>query len=232
MTATNLERFAIYFTFAPEHPLYQKASQWLGHCIYHQVMDTSATLSAASERFRTVERAALYGFHATLKPPFRLLSGTTRAELENRLRDFVSSVQPFTCSPLKVDLIGNFIALVPDQPCHQLNLLADQCVRKFEPFRAPLNAAEIQKRLGVPLTPQQQGMLEQWGYPYVMDEFRFHMTLTDKLPDNIIESAVRQLKLEFSPLLNKQFRIDCISLCHQEKPGDPFYFLQSYTLGE
>lgn len=231
MSAMDTQRFAIYFTFAPDHPLYQKASKWLGHCVYNQPTEATVTFSEEIEPFRSVQLAAQYGFHATLKPPFRLQSGTTQTELEKCVQDFSSSIQSFSCAPLKVDSIGNFLALVPGKPCDDLNELARQCVQQFDPFRAPLNAAELEKRLRSPLTPRQQGLLEQWGYPYVLDEFRFHMTLTDRLPDNRIVDALRQLTLEFAPLLAERLQLDRICLCHQEKPGDPFYLLHSYSLG-
>ena len=31
------------------------------------------------------------------------------------------------------------------------------------------------------LTDRQEALLTQWGYPYVMEEFRFHITLTGAL---------------------------------------------------
>lgn len=231
MSAIDTQRFAIYFTFAPDHPLYRKASQWLGHCVYKQATETPVVFSEASETFRSVQQAAQYGFHATLKPPFRLQAGTTQSELENCLQDFTSSIKPFTCAVLKVNAIGNFIALVPDSNCDELNHLARQCVKHFESFRAPLNDSEMQKRLRSPLTPRQQNLLKQWGYPYVLEEFRFHMTLTDRLPEDTIEDARRQLALEFSPFLTSRLQIDRICLCHQTKPENPFYLLQSYQLG-
>lgn len=231
MSAMDTQRFAIYFVFAPDHPLYLKATQWLGHCIYNQTTGFPVAFSQASEPYRSVQQAAHYGFHATLKPPFRLQAGTTQAELENRLQDFTSSIQAFTCAPLKVDSIGNFLALVPGKICDDLNELASQCVQHFDSFRAPLNEAELEKRLRSPLTPRQQELLRQWGYPYVLDEFRFHMTLTDRLADNLINEARQQLALEFAPDLTSHLQVDRICLCQQPRPEEPFYLLQSYALG-
>lgn len=229
MCNTDSQRFAIYFTFAADHPLYRKATQWLGHCIYNQTTPTGAIFSPAAEKFRNVQQAAQYGFHATLKPPFRLQAGTTQSELETCVQDFTSGLQAFTCSPLKVDSIGNFVALVADENCDDLNHLAAQCVQHFEPFRASLNESELQKRLRSPLTLHQQALLRQWGYPFVLDEFRFHMTLTDRLPGNMINQARQQLVLEFAPFLSSRLSVDRIGLCHQAKPEDPFYLLESYV---
>lgn len=232
MSGTNSERFAIYFTFAATHPLYQRATQWIGHCLYNQLTQEPGAFSQGSEKFRSVQQAAMYGFHATLKPPFRLQDGTTGAGLEKHLQDFSSVIQPFTCSPLEVNSIGNFIALVPGETCDELNYLASQCVQEFERFRAPLNETEMQKRLRLPLTARQLALLRQWGYPYVLDEFRFHMTLTDGLPVNMIEAAQRQLAFEVSSLIGSCLQIDRICLCHQTDPAGRFYLRRTFLLGE
>lgn len=230
MTDSNLERFALYFTFATKNPLYQKATQWLGHCVYNQDIDSSQSLISVSDKFRMVRKAAHYGFHATLKPPFRLRSGTTQADLEAHLQSFTSEMKAITCPPLKIHSIANFIALIPSDSCAELNHLAKQCVIEFEQFRAPLNEIEMQKRLSSPLTVRQQQLLDEYGYPYVLDEFRFHMTLSDRMQDGLIDDALQQLSFEFSPLLNSQLNVDCVCLCHQSNPDDPFTLIKSYPL--
>ena len=59
--------------------------------------------------------------------------------------------------------------------------LAQACVETFEPFRAPLAEEELARRRAVPLSARQEANLERWGYPYVAEDFRFHMTLTARL---------------------------------------------------
>ncbi|MBL7004053.1 MAG: DUF1045 domain-containing protein [Gammaproteobacteria bacterium] len=232
MIDTDSQRFALYFTCAAEDSLYQKATEWLGHCIYNQNNDLSPSFSLESNQYRMVQKAAHYGFHATLKPPFRLRSGTTQAELEEHLQDFTLTIPPFKCSALKINAIHNFIALTPSQTCNELNHLAAQCVLEFEYFRAPLNEAERQKRLSSSLTSRQLQLLNQYGYPYVLDEFRFHMTLSDRLPSNMINDAMLQLMVEFSPFLSSNLEVDHIYLCQQTKPSEPFYIVRSYPLAK
>ena len=235
MAPINSERFAIYFTFARDTALYQKATLWLGHCVYNEALcrkESGDGFSPQLERFRSVQQAAHYGFHATLKPPFRLQARTTRTELVDRLVDFASSIQPFNCAPLKVASIDNFIALTLSEDCDELNQLARQCVQSFESFRAPLNETEMQKRLKPPLTLRQQQLLNQWGYPYLFDEFRFHITLTDRLSDDLVEDALHRLDLEFSPLLSSSLYIDRICLFHQKDSATPFQLVQTCLLGD
>src|SRR5690606_24575986 len=79
---TNM-RYAIYFTPERDHPLTRKAAQWLGRDAFGGETlppSSAAPLSAAEVAFQTAA-ARRYGFHATLKAPFRLAEGTSESEL-------------------------------------------------------------------------------------------------------------------------------------------------------
>ena len=78
-----------------------------------------------------------------------------------------------------MELIGGFVAIVPATPSPGLDELAADCVTGFERFRLPMTAQERSRRLAAGLSQHQTANLERWGYPYVFEEFRFHMTLTD-----------------------------------------------------
>ena len=81
-----------------------------------------------------------------------------------------------------VDSISGFIAVIPAEPSAELELLAAEATKAFDPFRAPLSPEDRARRNPDKLTPRQRDYLDRWGYPYVMEEFRFHMTLTGRLP--------------------------------------------------
>ena len=99
---------------------------------------------------------------------------------------------------MEVSALGSFIALMPAAPCPGLHDLTDACVRHFDRFRAPTNGDERARRVAAPLTERQIGNLDRWGYPYVFDDFRFHMTLTGSLPDNERAQALQWLTAEFA----------------------------------
>ena len=80
-------------------------------------------------------------------------------------------------------ILGSFVALVPAEPAPALRALADAAVRRFEAFRAPLDPADRDRRLAGGLTERQRDHLLRWGYPYVFEEFFFHMTLSGPLCD-------------------------------------------------
>lgn len=138
-----------------------------------------------------------YGFHATLKAPFELADGRTEAELAVALAFHASRLAPVTIPGLEVSIIGNFIALRPTVAPPELSALAMEIVASFDSFRAPLSASDRERRLKSPLTPSQIRNLDRWGYPYVGDDFRFHMTLTGPLHIDERDSVRRALDNDF-----------------------------------
>jgi hypothetical protein len=45
---------------------------------------------------------------------------------------------------------------------------------------------------------RQRNYLDRWGYPYVMEEFRFHMTLTGRLDSTCRWGVVDMLRARFA----------------------------------
>ena len=190
-------RYAIYFVPAAETALYRFGAAVLGYDAY--TGRDVPHLPAASEDWPgNVREPRVYGFHATLKPPFRLAGDTDIAELEASLDAFAASQPAIDAGPLEVRAIGSFIALAPATPCPALVQLAADCVQQFDRFRAPMNETERARRLAAPLTARQVSNLDRWGYPYVFDDFRFHMTLTSSLADDACAHALPWLTAEFA----------------------------------
>lgn len=236
MIATNTDRYAIYFTFSPQDSLYRKATHWLGHCVYNSettnknISDSTQIPDHLLPLRQSVTQAAKYGFHATLKPPFRLNISTSLKQMKSRLNSFSSTTSAFYCSPLEVRVIGNFIALVPLYVCQKLDYLARKCVQVFEPYRAALNEVDMRKRFQAGLSSNQIKLLSLWGYPYVLDEFRFHMTLTDNLSNEALPFARQMLGQYFSSELESPLYINQICLFHQQNSESPFYLIECYPL--
>jgi len=176
------ERYAIYFVPPADSALYRFGSSVLGYDC-RGGRDCGFPAGAASGWPRCVREPRVYGFHATLKPPFRLRPGTSPAELQAALKSFAVSRRPIDAGLLRLTALGNFIALVPAAPCAAIDALAADCVRVFDAFRKPMEPGERDRRAVPSLTGRQLSHLDAWGYPYVFDEFRFHMTLTGPLAD-------------------------------------------------
>jgi putative phosphonate metabolism protein len=176
-------RYAVYWSPRPDTRLAAFGRAWLGRDAETGVTTAPPAVGDIVEAsWRTVVAdAALYGFHATLKPPFRLAPGCEISGLEHAVNDLAASeVDPLRVQLVLADLDG-FLALVPATQEPELEALAARCVASFDSFRAPPDAAELARRRAVGLSRRAEELLVRWGYPHVMDLFRFHMTLTRRL---------------------------------------------------
>jgi putative phosphonate metabolism protein len=228
------ERFALYYAPPPTDPLWRRAAQWLGRDPADAWANVAAEIPgiAAARRLETSASARRYGFHATMKAPMTLAVGAARAELEAELRRFGLAQAPVTIGQLKVAWIEGFVALIPEHQSPALTAFAGEVVAHFDRFRAPLTGAERDKRIGGQLSPRQIELLDAYGYPYVMEEFRFHMTLTDRLVDTDRNEIMAAAQSWFAPLLEMDYVLDRLALFHEPAPGAPFMRLSDFPLTE
>jgi hypothetical protein len=129
-----------------------------------------------------------------------------------------------------VNSISGFIAVVPAEPSDELELLAADCTREFDSFRAPLTPEDRARRNPSALTPRQCDHLDRWGYPYVMEDFRFHMTLTGRLDAERREPILTMLRKRFSAIGLKTLAIDRIAVFRQGDTGSRFQIVNHWKL--
>jgi putative phosphonate metabolism protein len=220
------ERFAIYFAPAAGHALTRLGNGWLGRDPLGGPTPPAPAGVDSKALSENTKQARLYGFHATLKAPMRLAAGHFRADLEQALSDFARSEPPVAVGRLRVAVLAGFLALIPEEQSPQLTDFAASCVTLFDRFRAPMTAEERARRLQAGLSPRQQALLEQYGYPYVLEEFLFHMTLCDR--DG--EAMQRAAEAWLAPALAEPLWLDRITLFHQTQAGAPFLRLADYPL--
>jgi 2'-5' RNA ligase len=80
------------------------------------------------------------------------------------------------------------------------------------------------------LTPRQREHLERFGYPFVMEDFRFHMTLTGRLDAERRESVLAMLRDRFSKIGLKTLAVDRIAVFRQDDDGSRFRILDHWKL--
>lgn len=215
----NFQRYAIYFT-PPPGRLAEFGAAWLGWDMATGAVPPPPDIPELAKLRETITQTPRkYGFHATLKPPFRLAEGQTSAALEAAVATLGKSLAPAQVEGLQLARLGRFLALVPDGDTTRLNALAARIVRDLDSFRAPPTEAEIEKRRASGLNPEQDALLMRWGYPYVMSAYRFHMTLTGKMPKAQAEEVQKILKGYVPQLLTQPFIIDAISLVGEDDTG-------------
>ncbi|MAU98861.1 MAG: hypothetical protein CMP81_23755 [Fulvimarina sp.] len=211
-------RAAIYFTPPAGSALAQAAAHWLGR----NPFDGEPTREPDETRDPLLASPARYGFHATIVAPFRL-NGTSHLEdVDARLAEFCASQTPFEISTAVPRALGAFFALVPAEPSAKLQTLEDAAVRAFAPFRAQPTQAEIARRRPERLTERQRDYLAEWGYPYVFDEFRFHMTLSGALPASDAETLRPDLEATFGGFDGQKLAIDQLAIFVEPEPEAPF----------
>jgi putative phosphonate metabolism protein len=171
-----------------------------------------------------------YGFHATLKAPLSLASGKTEAELLAACEAFAGLPRTIPVISPVVNPISGFIAVVPAEPSAELERLAADCTREFDSFRAALSSEDRARRNPAALTPRQREHLDRWGYPYVMQDFRFHMTLTGRLENARRESVLAMLRTRFAAIGLKRLAIDRIAVFRQENAVSRFRVVKHWEL--
>jgi ribose 1,5-bisphosphokinase len=220
-------RYALYFAPSPKSPWWDAGCRWLGRDAARGVECTQPKVAGvAPEVLRQLTaNARRYGFHATLKAPFRLANDVTETELIALAEAFCATQAPVVLQDVRVRALGTFLSLRPTGTSDAIDALAFRCVRHFDALRAPLDADELAKRRRAPLTARQEALLKQWGYPYVDGEFRFHMTLTDSLAhlDGAAAHSLRRAAEEhfLAPSAIEPLRVDALAIFREEKAGAP-----------
>lgn len=211
----DYRRYAIYHS--PDGAVGAFGAAWLG-------WDSRAARAVPHPDMPGLDLAAItatprpYGFHATLKAPFRLAAGATQAALRTALHDLATTHPPVTLPALRLTRLGNFLALTapPSQP---LAALEADTVHSLERFRAPLTAAEIARRQPDRLSPRQRHLLDSLGYPYALEEFRFHLTLTGALDPATATRTEAALVSCLATLPLAPYRLDSLSLAGEDGDG-------------
>lgn len=216
-------RYGIYFT-PPPGDFASAGASWLG-------WDIAAGTERQSPEPELTQRPRKYGFHATMKPPFSLASGQELDDLRAGLAALCADQRPVRIEGLDISRIGSFLAFTARGDCSGLATLAARVVRDLDSFRAPPSAAELERRRQVELTPEQEKNLARWGYPHVMESFRFHMTLTGPLPRHLRERVVARARQHFARVVPEPFIVDSLTLVG-ESDSKFFHEIARYPLSK
>lgn len=209
----SYSRYAIYFKPQASSALAEFEQEWFG-----------------SMPDQIVASPKKYGLHATLKAPFRLNDQRTYEGLVTAIKYLAGDFASVDVGPLVQKNMGGFIALVPKTQCPGLNQLAFDWVRLLDPYRAPADEAELERRRAAGLSEAENEMLQKWGYPYVDKCFRFHITLTGKLNAKERESLQPALDELLIPVLKEPLMIKDICLVGDPGNGERFRLLERFSL--
>ncbi|WP_084655997.1 DUF1045 domain-containing protein [Pandoraea norimbergensis] len=248
-------RFAVYYVPPAGACWWNEGSRWLGRdAITGRQLNAPQVPGLSRALADLTVDARRYGLHGTLKAPMRLAPGVKLDDLYAIARHVAARHTPFDL-PLAIDVVDTdngkrpgFVALRPKTnvagvpgvvsaagaaaaaAAKQIDALAFDCVEAFDALRALPSEAELARRLAQPLTTRQRELLARWGYPYVFDEFRFHVTLTDRVgaaDATAITDWWRPRVQALGPM-----RVDGIALFVQPAPEAPFVIAERFTFGQ
>ncbi|MEP2532152.1 DUF1045 domain-containing protein [Shimia sp.] len=222
-------RYGIYDT-PPAGALADFGANWLGWELtngkprsHPLIADLPAPIADITARPRK------YGLHGTIKPPFFLAPDTDEQGLRAALAELCETLTPVRLDGLVLSQIGRFLALKVEGDQTPLADLASTVVQSLDHFRAPPSEAELARRRKSSLSPRQDALLTQWGYPYVMDEFRFHITLTGPMSQDHCAQTRAALTPHIAPLLPAPFDVDSLTLVGEDASG-MFHEIHRYAL--
>ncbi|SHN61465.1 DUF1045 domain-containing protein, partial [Desulfovibrio litoralis] len=224
------KRYALYFVPQQKTLLSALANGLLGRDIFSNTSVPFHCFKEISQQELEIatEEPRKYGLHATLKAPFYLKDNMTEQGLCLALEEFSKKQSSVYCPKLNLKNIDNFLGLTPAvltkseiNAQEEISCFAFNIVKEFDKFRAELSEADLIRRKKQLLSLKQLEYLERFGYPFVADEYRFHLTLTSRILDtekNKIFFNVFQTYLK--EVLDQALFIDNITLCVQSEETD------------
>ena len=221
-----MKRYAVYY--APREGAFAyRANEWLGREPGNHRDLPQPILPGIGDPREITAEPRRYGFHGTIRAPFRPAKGVSEARVRAAVSDLAARRAPVVCDGLQIEVLHGFVALTPLGCEAALLDLGAAVVEATNSLRAPLTPAEIARRRPDRLSPRQRELLDCWGYPHVMEEFRFHLTLTDRLDQP--EPIRAALEGYFAPVLPRPFVIEDLCLFGEDAAGR-FQLLHRYAL--
>jgi putative phosphonate metabolism protein len=226
-------RYAIYWAPEAGGPLARFGAEWLGWDAEAGVARAQPDLpglpAPAAQITATPRR---YGFHATMKPPFALAPGMGAGDLLGALRALAGGMAAFDAPALAFSAANGFASLRLGAPSPALAALAAAAVRDLDRFRAPPSAQDLARRRAAPLPAGAEANLARWGYPWVMDLFHFHLTLSGPLAAPALSALEAALSPALAPFLAAPLPINALCLFGDPGNGAPFRLLARAPLGQ
>jgi len=225
-------RYAVYVAPDPTSDLHRFGARWLGRdaATGAPVPQPDVPGVPPDELARITASPRRYGFHATLKAPFRLAEGSDADALDDAVAALAAGIRPFEVR-LGLRTLHGFLALMLAEPSPAMQRLADACVERLDRFRAPPSEAERARRLSAGLSPEQARHLDRWGYPYVFEQFRFHMTLSERLDEALAARVRAVLDPEAAAACAAPVLVDALSVFVEPAPGADFLIRSRHPFG-
>lgn len=231
MKMTEYHRYAIYAAPRSGTPLGRLGDAWLGrNCeTGERIPRPNIPGYNPSEIAAFAETPARYGFHGTIVAPFRPTDDIRDVDLIDAVQALAEALSPVSIPGFDVRSLGRFVAIVPEVANDGMATLSRRCVEDMAQFRAPMSDAEWNRRIQAGLTPNQERLLSLWGYPYVMEEYRFHLTLTGSL-DAVTRAQLCEDITDYASAALGPHTFEDLALFAEPEPGAEFKLIRRFPL--
>jgi hypothetical protein len=229
----SVARYAIYYTPQPGTALAAFGRSWFGRANDGVTLQafSDAGLSGTGFAKLAVAPGRYTGLHALFRAPFALRDGIDGEDIKSRLVSFAACRKPIETGPLTLSRAGRYLVLRPVEATPSLDWLAAQCVASFEDFAAPPSATERAEHASPSLNDYQRLLLESFGDPYVLSEYRFSITLTGPLDTAHLERVAQALWPVLEEICASGVTVDGLSLFGESGGRSPMRLLGRYKLG-
>ncbi len=226
-------RYAICYTPQPGTALAAFGRSWFGRANDGVTLQafSDAGLSGTSFAKLAVAPGRYTGLHAQFRTPFAPRDGIGLDAVKTRLINFAARRKPIDTGPLTLSRSGRSLVLRPVEATPALDWLAAQCVASFEDFAAPPSDTEREEFAGPQLSDYQRLLLESFGDPYVLSEYRFSITLTGPLDAAHLERVAQALWPVLEEICASGVTVDGLSLCGDTGGRTPMRLIGRYHLG-
>ncbi len=222
-------RYAVFYLPPSDSPLADFGAQWFGYDIrtgkFREPIQT--TTFDLKELTKISHR---YGLHATLKAPFRLKKKYDLSNLFKRVEKQASKSEPFTYPSMKITQLAGFPALMPKHNRAKMVHLEERLVHKLNKFGKKPDQSTSDRRRKVKLNALEQEYFRLYGYPYVLDHFRFHLTLCDKAERSTRSVISSFLEENYSEVLTSSLEVREIAVVGERKSDGYFEELERFAL--
>jgi hypothetical protein len=230
---SSYARYAIYYTPQPGTALAAFGRSWFGRANDGVTLQAFSDAGLAGTSFAklTVAPGRYTGLHALFRAPFALREGFGPDALKARLINFSARRKPIATGPLTLARAGRFLVLRPVEATPALDWLAAQCVATFEDFAAAPSEVERNEHASRQLSDYQRVLLESFGDPDVLSEYRFAIALTGPLDAAHLDRVAQALWPVLEEICAEGVTVDGLSLFGDAGGRSPMRLIGRYRLG-
>lgn len=229
--AVPAQRYAIFWLPPPGSPLAKFGRNWFGVCPETGETSEQSTFGLPADlAAEATARPRRYTLHGTIVAPFRAADGTDAGHLAQALRGFSGRRAALRTGPLRLTRLTRFLVLMPESHTAALDWLAADCVTHFNAFRAPTTPEDIARYPADRHSPRQRAHVRQFGYPYVLSDFLFHITLAGPLPGEQLDEVENALKPLLADVVGAPLEVGSLCLLTDPDGSAPLQLVERCPL--